>query len=322
MKILLIGLGRWGKNHLRVFTELGQEVFASDLDPKNLEQCAQFRIPKERTATDYRDFLGKADAVSIVTATDSHFRIASECLKAGKDVFIEKPMAMTSEEAKKLMGMAERGERIIQVGHIFRFNPASILIRERIESGFLGNIRYLSGHFMGFKRARTDVGVTHTDSIHFFDLFNYFLGDRPKSVVAVTRDFLGRGLDDLSYTILDYGGALGYVEASYFPPGTFRDLTVIGDKASIFSRIADQRVEIYQNMHRQASGVWQAFEGGMETPRIEDQEPLTLELRAFLKSVGTREKPQADAMAGYVTLRIVEAAYESSKTGRRIRITY
>lgn len=322
MKILLIGLGGWGKNHLRVWSGLQQELFVSELDTSRFSLCDLYKIDDAHRTTNYHEFLDKVDAVSIVTPTDTHFKIAKDCLEAGKDVFIEKPVCLRSDEAKELRQLVQEQKRILQVGHIFRFNPASTFIKERIDAGDVGKLRYLYGTFKGFKRARTDVGVTQTDSIHFFDLFNYFLGSVPTAVTAVTRDFMGRGLDDLSFVILEYGDIVAYIESSYFPPGTSRDITIIGEKRSLTSNITGQYVEVHKKHHALENGMWQAVDEGIEIPKITTQEPLQLELKHFLDCVEQRKEPMANITSGFNTLRIVESAYQSSKEGKRVEITY
>ncbi len=321
LKILLIGVGGFGKNHLRVWNELNVDLYVADLSTKSLEKCSTYNMKSDHLTTDYREFLDKVDAVDIVTPTDSHFKLCKECIEAGKDVFVEKPITLYSHEAEELIRISEKNGQILQVGHIFRFNPATIFIKKQIDEGKLGKLRYIFGHYMGFKRARTDVGVTHTDSIHYFDLFNYFLGKKPIAVTSETRDYLGRGLDDVSHVILDYGYELAHVESGYFPPENWRDLTIVGDKATIVANIIAQEVKIYNNYHQQnEKGVWIAVEEGITHPKIITQEPLRLELHHFLECIEKRQKPLASAEDGLNTLKIVEAAYKSSETGMKVKL--
>ncbi len=109
---------------------------------------------------------------------------------------------------------------MLQVGHIFRFHPVTTALRERLAAGALGRVRYCTGRFAGFKRPRTDVGVTQTDAIHYFDLFAHLLEREATAVTATLRDHLGRGLDDCSFTTVEYGDVPAFVEAGYFAPGT------------------------------------------------------------------------------------------------------
>ncbi len=112
------------------------------------------------------------DGVDIVTPADSHLRICRECFERRKDVFVEKPIALTSKEAREMINQAEKHGLILQVGHIYRYHPASSKVKRIIEEGRLGTVEYAYGHFMGFKRPRMDVGVTQTDAIHYFLTFS------------------------------------------------------------------------------------------------------------------------------------------------------
>ncbi len=320
VRILLVGHGLFGRNHLRVLQKLSREVYVADKRNDVLRQLEKNGFDKKRMSCHPEDFLDKVDAVDIVTPTDSHFDVAKKCLKSGKDIFVEKPLTKTSLEARKLIALAEKNDRILQVGHIFRYNPATRFIREALQSGSLGKLRYLSGHYMGFKRPRTDVGVTQTDSIHYFDLFNFLLGRMPVSVTAVMRDFLGRGMEDVSVVFLNYGDALAQVESGYFAPGVHRDVTLVGARRTIVSDLVKQDVQIYENYHIRRNNKWAAEQGKIIYPKIISQEPLELELESFIQSVRTRRKPLADGASGFDTLKIVEAAARSSRLKKEVPV--
>src|SRR5439155_23336531 len=140
------------------------------------------------------DFVGRVDAAVVVTPAQTHFALCREFLDAGKDVFVEKPITLFSSEAEQLAQLATKQRRILQPGHIFRFDTASEWLRARIQAGQFGRVNILRSTFSGFKRPRNDSGVAFADAIHFVDLFDYFLGGTPKRVTAVMKDFLGRGM--------------------------------------------------------------------------------------------------------------------------------
>src|ERR1017187_9792869 len=183
-KILLLGLGRWGANHLRNLNNLPIELYVAEVGDKQLEPARKLGIPAERLTTHYKNFIGKVDGVVIVTPAQSHFPLCREFLEAGKDVFVEKPLTLAPDESKQLAHLADNAGRILQVGHIFRFDPASLWIRDSLQEGKFGRVNILRGHFGGFKRPRNDSGVMFADGIHFVDLFNYFLNATPASVLA------------------------------------------------------------------------------------------------------------------------------------------
>ena len=322
MKLLLIGIGRFGKNHLKTLAGLVDELYVADSDPTQLKACEEFSIPRDRLSTDYHDFLDRADGVDIVTPADSHLKICMECFEKGKDVFVEKPIALTSAEAKEMISQAGKRGLILQVGHLYRYHPASSKIKGFIEEGRLGTVQYAYGHFMGFKRPRTDVGVTQTDAIHYFDLFNYLFGSPPQAVRAVVRHYLALPLDDTSFSTLEYGQKLVFIEAGYMPPENRRDISIIGDRGSLYCNFKTNSLSFYDNRYEKQGDRWVALEGKVNEIPFSSEEPLKLELKNFLESIKNRSKPLADGQVGCEALKIVEACYESSRSGRKIEIDW
>jgi predicted dehydrogenase len=326
IKVLLLGIGRWGANHLRVLNSLPIELYVSELDPKRLEAAKKLGIPDARLTTDYKTFASVVDAAVVVTPAQSHFPLCKEFLAAGKDVFVEKPLTLLPKESKKLAELADAKKRLLQVGHIFRFDPATQWIRNAVQDGTFGQVRVLRGHFGGFKRPRNDSGVMFADGIHFVDLFNYILGGTPSSVLAVHHDFMGRGMEDYSLLSLEYktpaGACWATVENDYFIPGKFRDVTVIGEKLSAVCdyNIAQYKIKTYANSHVREGNDFKGIEGAVTQVECPPEEPLLAELRAFLKSIETREKPLADGWAGYDSVRVLDAALKSAKTGRPVAL--
>lgn len=319
MNILLIGAGRWGKNHYKTLLGLADEVYVSDLDPS---QAGELGVSKDKFSTNFIKFLDCVDAVDVVTSTDSHLTICKECLQAGKDVFVEKPITFSSGGAKELIDEAERNNLILQVGHLYRYHPASSKVKEFINNGNIGNVRYAYGHFSEFKRPRTDVGVTQTDAIHYFDLFNYILDMVPRTATAVIRNYLNLFYDDTSVSILDYHGTVVTIEAGYMSPERRRDIVIVGDKGSIQCDFQKGSFVFYDNHHEIRGNQCVAEEGIMKRVQVGSDMPLTLELKSFLDSVQNRSKPLSDGWTGYKALKIVEACYESSRKGETVTIQW
>src|SRR5881275_2906323 len=198
MNILLVGLGRWGEKHLRVLGDLGVGLWVADVSTARLAWAVRQGVEPGRAVADYRAAL-----------------------------------ARTAEEGRELEAAASAAGRVVQVGHIFRFHPVTATLREALAAGRIGRVRYATGRFSGFKRPRVDVGVTQTDAIHYFDLFAHLFGREATRVSALQRDFLGRGLDDLSVTVVHYGDVPAVVEASYFTPGTWRECAIVGERGTL-----------------------------------------------------------------------------------------
>ena len=321
MKVLLIGLGRWGEKHLRVLGELGCELWVADRAPERRAFAVRAGVPEANAVADFRAALPHVDVVDVVTPADSHLSLASECLRAGKDCFVEKPMTLTVAEGRALADVVRSTRRVLQVGHIFRFHPVTQLMRERMRSGVVGPVRYCTGRFAGFKRPRTDVGVTQTDGIHYFDLFAYLLEEHPTAVTATLRDFLGRGMDDLGFCSVEYGRVPAFVEAGYFAPGTCRDCVIVGEQETLAGDFGTMEVKVVANRHVKQGETWSAPEGAAQVHKASGPEPLRHELKLFLEACTHRAAPAVDVEAGLLALRVVEAAHRSSRLGRRILLS-
>ena len=320
MKVLLVGLGRWGEKHLRVLGELGVELWVADVAAERRAFAVKAGVAAARAVEDFRQALPHVDAVDIVTPADQHLALAAECLRAGRDCFIEKPVTLTVDEGRRLAAIVAETGRVLQVGHIFRFHPVTAVLRERLAAGALGRVRYCTGRFAGFKRPRTDVGVTQTDAIHYFDLFAYLLGRPATAVTATLRDHLGRGLDDCSFTTVEYGDVPAFVEAGYFAPGTSRDCVIVGEQGTLAADFGTSEVRVLANHHVETPSGWRAPEGAVESFKASGPEPLRHELELFLDAVTRRSHPAVDVQAGLDALRTVEAAQRSSSLGRRVTL--
>lgn len=327
-RILLLGLGRWGLNHLRNLNSLPIELYVAEADPTRLEPARKLGLPDARLSTDYRKHLAAVDAIVVVTPAPTHFPLCFELLKAGKDVFVEKPFTLNSSEARQLAQIAEQKSRILQVGHILRFDPASRWLRDKIRSGEFGRVQILRSNFSGFKRPRSDSGILFAETVHFIDLFNYFLQQLPVRVFAIAQDFLGRGLDDASLLSLEYqterGIAWAIVETNYFLPGKFREVSIIGSDLTAVCdySVSQYKIKTFANKHVKAGQEFRAVEGALHVIESPPEEPLLAELRAFIESVQTRQPPLADGWAGYESVRVLEAAFESAHTGKTIELSH
>jgi UDP-N-acetylglucosamine 3-dehydrogenase len=320
MNVLLIGLGRWGEKHLRVLRELGVGVWVADVTPTRLAWAVAQGVPAERAIGDYRSALGAVDAVDIVTPADSHLAIASTCLAAGRHCFIEKPLTMNAGEGRRLVAAADSAKRVVQVGHIFRFHPVTATLRAALGAGRIGAVRYANGRFAGFKRPRTDVGVFQTDGIHYVDLFAYLLGREATAATAVQRDFLGRGLDDLSVVTVTYGDVPVLIEADYFVPGTHRECVVVGDRGALVADYGAGTVTLHAFEHVKTGAAWDAVDRGKEELDVGRDEPLKLELAAFLDVCRANAPAPVDARAGLRAIEVVDAAARAARLGRTVSI--
>lgn len=337
-RILQIGAGGFGRNHVKAWYQIGHgdRLVVADLLQENLDRCRAFGLGPDQIVADYRTVIDSVDVVDVVTPSDTHHAICVDALRRGKHVFVEKPMTMTCAEARDVAAVVEASGRVLQVGYYYRFHPISPYIRDAIGSGRLGQIRYLAGTFMGFKRARTDVGVTHTDAIHFLDLFNWLLGTIPVRVHAVIRDHFGRGMEDLSLVTLEYpNGTIARLESGYIQPGRWRDkvvpnafttkeIFVCGSQATVEADFETEQLTVHDVHHELRNGVWTAVVGEARRPATGTATPVDMvaaELEAFLSTVAGERRSAADCLnCGVALATLMEAIYASASQGSSMMV--
>jgi UDP-N-acetylglucosamine 3-dehydrogenase len=321
MNVLLVGLGRWGEKHLRVLMQLGATVWVADVSAERRTWAVGQGVAPDRAVADFREAVAHVEAVDVVTPADSHRAVAEACLAAGRHCFIEKPLTVSVADGRAVAEAGHRADRVVQVGHIFRFHPVTATLRTALAASRIGAVRYATGRFSGFKRPRTDVGVTHTDAIHYFDLFAHLLGREATRVSAVQRDYLGRGLDDMSLTTVTYGDVPVTVEANYFVPGTHRECVIVGETGALVADYGASTVSLHAGEHRRRGEVWEAVDTGKEELAARGDEPLRLELDCFLSACAGRGINHVPAEAGVHALEIVEAAARAARLDRAVALT-
>lgn len=319
LRILQVGLGRFGQNHLRSWRKLGVELRVCDEDPKRLDG-----VP-EPASTDYRDFLDRVDAVDVVTPAPAHGALVHAALSAGKHVLVEKPLTPAAKDGFELHAQAARRGLVLQVGHVFRYSAEAQAIASLLAEGALGELRYAVARFASLKRPRTDGGIAISDGVHFVDLLSWLLRRQPDAVVATLRDHLGRGIDDVAFLSLDYGDVLGMVEASCFPPEPQRDLEIMGTEGALRADLLAKtgRLKLYLQRHVQdARGDWQVADGTAQDIEVAPIEPLAAELADFRDAciAGRPSAIGADGWDGAAATAVLEAAERSSREGRRVAV--
>jgi predicted dehydrogenase len=247
----------------------------------------------------------ECDAVDVVTPTDTHYNLVRSCVMAGKDVLVEKPLAALSREANELVHIAESKDRILMVGHIFRYHAATQHVRKMIEAKEIGAVKLLDGRYIGSPGPRNDSGVLMNLAIHYVDLYSYLLGEPPISVRADCCEFSGKGLDDIGVVELRYAsGAVGHISATWISDQKLRNIIAVGLKGAIAVDYANNKISLTR------SSV------STETQVVESPEPLELELAHFIECIRSRDKPVSDGKSAALAVKTIERAIISSRTGR------
>ena len=328
IRIGIVGVGYWGKNVLKSFASVpGARVTAvCDMDPGRLA-AAKESYPAVATVTSLAELLSnpEVDAVAVVTPAEDHRAVAEACLRAGKDVFVEKPLANSSDDAEALVRAADSAGRTLMVGHLFLFDPAVRALLDSVRSGLVGDVRYVQGvrTSMG-GTARLDTNIVSDALIHDAYILRSLFGMVPTRVLAIGESYLSPGVEDIAFVAFDFGaGRLAHVYAGWYALEKARRLTVVGsDRIIAYDDLAHHRVTVYDRgyepsgeMDGQGRPRWRWRDGEGRALELEAGQPLALECRHFVECVATGARPLADGAAGIEAVRIIEACQRSLRTG-------
>jgi len=306
VKVGVIGVGSMGKNHARVYSELkGVElVGVSDKDEKTGNDVAKRFDTK--FFPDYKGLMKEADAVSIVVPTKLHYAVAKDFLNAGRDVFVEKPVTATLKEADELVKLARDKSRILQVGHIERFNPALIQAMDYIKPA---EIIQLEANRIGPSGARiTDAGVVLDLMIHDIDVILGIMGEEPAEVTAFGKRVSGAHEDFAEAMMKFSNGTIASLAASRVTQKRERILRITQKDCFIVIDFMNKSLEIHKQARSeyvtQDNKAKLVYSDVVEKPYISQDETLKLELQSFVDSVKTRKAPLVDGKAGRMALEV------------------
>lgn len=309
VKIGIIGIGKMGINHLRIFSQLrGVKIVGiADINEPLLKATAEEF--STHPFTNYKDLLDLVpDAVSIVVPTSLHKQVAIDALNAGCHILLEKPIANTVEEGREIINCAIQNKRKLLVGHIERFNPAVNILKEIIDDGILGDIVSISSKRVGPYQPRiTDCGIILDLAPHDIDIISYLYSDRVKEVFAIAGKTFHRYEDHASIMLKFRNNNAGIIETSWLPPRKIRKLNVVGDQGVASLDFIEQTVVVYdKNWAREAN--------------VNKKEPLKNELLYFLSLISNGDTPVVTGEDSLHALAVALAAVEAYRTGRIMRI--
>ncbi len=320
--VAVIGTGYWGRNLVRVFNRLGALRAVCDREPgrtASLETgpgVARFDDPEAVLAD------SAVERVVIATPASTHFELCRRALAAGKDVFVEKPLALTVGEGAELVAQAERAGRILMVGHILRYHPAVLKLKEMIDRGELGRIEYIYSNRLNLGKLRTEENILWSFAPHDVSVILALAGALPKSVSAHGEAILQRDIIDVTLTSLEFPADVrAHTFVSWLHPFKEQRLVVVGsEQMAVFedSAPADKLTVYPHRVEWLAGRVPVAVKGERRVVPVPVEEPLEVECLHFLESCTTRIPPRTDGYEGLAVLRVLAAAEESLRSGGRV----
>ncbi|MEF7616682.1 Gfo/Idh/MocA family oxidoreductase [Aquincola sp. MAHUQ-54] len=326
INIGVIGYGYWGPNLVRNFSETPglRLVAVADLDRARLDPV-QRRYPAITTTTDYRDLLRDpaVDAIAVATPVDTHFELGMAVLRAGKHLWMEKPMAQTSDEARQLVELAdERGLTLI-VDHTFIYTPAVRKMRELIAGGELGRIYYYDSIRVNLGLFQRDVSVIADLAVHDFAILAHILDEQPVAVTASGINHFPGTPENLAYVTLFYdSGTIAHANVSWLAPVKVRQILVGGSRKMITYDDLEpsEKVKVYDKGVSFTDDPGQIHEmrvgyrsGDMWAPRLAVTEALRNEGEHFVDCVNHGRLPQTGGGLGLRVVQLIEAASASMR---------
>jgi len=309
----LIGAGAWGKNHLRNLHNMG--VLKCVLETsKNVIGQRKSEFPDVEFTNDEKSFLDNPGIKGVVIAApaEKHYELTKKCLLAGKDVLVEKPLALKVEEGTELVEIAEKNKRVLMVGHILQYHSAVIKLKEMIDDGELGQIRYIYSNRLNIGKLRTEENVLWSFAPHDISLIIMFMdGEEPINVETHGGSFINKDIFDTTLTTIEFkNGVKGHVFVSWLHPYKEQKLVVVGsEKMVVFDDVSKEKLFIYPHKIKWEKGkIPVAKKEDFITLDIELKQPLEEELKHFVDCVETREEPKTDGVEGLTVLKVLEKA--------------
>lgn len=345
-RVGVVGAGYWGPNLIRNLAELPGSPLAAVCDTQASRLgYVRARYPAAHLYDTFDTMLDGDDvnAVVIATPAETHAALAARALEAGKHVFVEKPLATSSQSCRQLARLATEGDLVLMVGHTFLHNDAVRWTKARIDAGELGDVLYLYSRRLNLGQVRQDINVVWNLAPHDVSIMLYLLGERPQRVACTGHCFLQSSVEDVAFLSLEFAplpsgsGArrAAHIHVSWLDPNKVREVVVVGSKKMVVYDDVDpdHMIQVYdKGVDRVPAGEapdarervesFGEFKlllrtGDLTVPKIRFTEPLRNELAHFIDCVDTGKPPLTGWVNGLEVVRVLEAADESLRAGGR-----
>ena len=331
--IAQVGFGYWGPNLARNLNALVGERwrYLVELSAERQEKASAL-YPTTKVTDDFDAVLADPDvsAVIISTPAATHAPLARRCLDAGKHVFVEKPLALSIDDAASLAQTADQRGLILMVGHTFEFVPAVRKMKELVDEGEIGDVLYLHSQRLNLGRIQSDINAFWSIGPHDVSVANYLLGSSPEWVAARGARYLHANIEDVMFVTVGYpSGVMAHMHVSWLDPSKTRRTTVVGSKKMLVydDMDAEAKLKIFDKgadrLEADAYGAWQyrLRDGAMSVPSLAMIEPLSAELQHFVDCVDAGTRPEVDGWSGVRTVAVLEAVDRSLRAdGQQVAV--
>jgi predicted dehydrogenase len=326
LRVGVVGCGYWGPNLIRNFRKISNCSVRAICD-LNVERLVHLQslYPEVETLTDFDRFLGMStlDAVAIATPVNQHHTLAKASLLAGKHTFIEKPMAASSAECEELIEIAKQKRLILMVGHTYLYSAPVKKIVDLVESGDIGEIRYINCRRLNLGLFQKDINVAWDLAPHDISIILHIMEEFPRSVNCRGAAHVTPGVEDVTSMCLSFRkNRSALIHNSWLDPRKIREMTIVGSRRMIVYddvaqlekvRVFDARVERPPHYDTFAEFQYAYHYGDMYVPYIKQEEPLKAECQHFLDCIRNGTEPVSSGRQGLDLVRILEASSASLK---------
>jgi predicted dehydrogenase len=322
----VLGLGYWGPNLVRNLSRIPQArlKYGCDFDESKRTKLARL-YPETRFVADFEELLSDddLDAVVVASPVPTHATLAQQALLAGKDVFVEKPLTLSSGDAEELTRLANERDLILMVGHVFEYHPAVTRLKKIMDSGELGEVFYIYTHRLNLGIIRHDENALWSLGPHDLSISMHLLGQEPIEAQAVGHSYLKGGVEDVVFGTLRFAdGKIVHLHVSWLDPHKERKITIVGsEKMAVFDDMSrDEKLKLYnkgvESSEYESYGEYLNLRfGDALIPHLPNDEPLKLECEHFVECLTERKPPLSDGHSGLRVVRALEALQRSLDTG-------
>jgi predicted dehydrogenase len=328
IQVGVVGCGYWGPNLVRNFRAISDCRLKAmcDLDVQRLAHLKSL-YPEVEGETEYAHMLNGIglDALVIATAVRTHFPLAKAALLAGKHTFIEKPMASSVAECEELVDIAKKKGLVLMTGHTFLYSAAVRKIKEIVDSGDIGEIRYISARRLNLGLFQKDINVAWDLAPHDISIIQYIMGDQPVRVNCQGSAHVTPGIEDVTSMCLTFRKQqTAIIQSSWLDPRKVREMTIVGSRRMIVYddcapqekiRVYDARVDRPPHYDTFGEFHYAYHYGDVYSPYIKQEEPLKVECQHFLDCIRTGATPISSGQKGLELVQVLEASSESLKRG-------
>jgi len=325
MKLAVVGAGYWGSNLVRVFHGLGALDRICESNTQRAEELAAL-YPKVRVENSFDAMLADPSLHGVVIATpaETHYSLAKKALRAGKDVFVEKPMTLHSSETEDLTAMAEGLGRILMVGHLLEFHPAILRLAQLIEEGYLGRVEYIYSNRLNLGKVRREENALWSFAPHDISVILLLLKQLPIQVTATGGTYLQPNIADVTVsTMLFSRGTRAHLFVSWLHPYKEQKLVIVGEKRmAVFDDVRKtDKLQVYDKRIDLVEGQFVVERPVAQSIEFPADEPLLMECRHFLECIDSRKTPKTDGHDAWRVLRVMEASQRSlSMNGEPVQL--